>query len=102
MGARWKDLPERYPSPRTCWRRLRDWGENDVWLKAWHAFLGQRDKQGQLDWSAAFADGSFAPAKKGGPVSAKPSRAKVRSGWWWSTAQVFLWDTSWHRRPPPK
>ena len=19
-GARWKDLPERYPSPSTCWR----------------------------------------------------------------------------------
>jgi len=23
-GARWKDLPKRYPSPSTCWRRLRD------------------------------------------------------------------------------
>ncbi|WP_166832099.1 transposase [Thalassoroseus pseudoceratinae] len=22
-GARWKDLPERYPSPATCWRRLK-------------------------------------------------------------------------------
>ena len=21
-GARWKDLPERFPSPSTCWRRL--------------------------------------------------------------------------------
>lgn len=20
-GARWKDLPDRYPSPSTCWRR---------------------------------------------------------------------------------
>lgn len=23
-GARWKDLPAEYPSPATCWRRLRD------------------------------------------------------------------------------
>ena len=23
-GARWKDLPERYPSPATCWRRLQE------------------------------------------------------------------------------
>jgi transposase len=23
-GARWKDLPARYPSPSTCWRRLND------------------------------------------------------------------------------
>ena len=24
-GARWKDLPKHFPSPSTCWRRLRDW-----------------------------------------------------------------------------
>ncbi|WP_397571881.1 transposase [Schlesneria sp. T3-172] len=26
-GGRWQDLPERYPSPATCWRRLKDWTE---------------------------------------------------------------------------
>jgi transposase len=101
-GARWKDLPKQYPSPSTCWRRLRDWEDQDIWLKAWRALLGQLDAQGQLDWSEAFADGSFAPAKKGGPASGKPNGAKARSGWWWSTAKVFLWETSWTRRPPPK
>lgn len=24
-GARWEDLPKRYPSPATCWRRLKLW-----------------------------------------------------------------------------
>ena len=24
-GARWQDLPEEFPSPVTCWRRLWDW-----------------------------------------------------------------------------
>jgi hypothetical protein len=33
-GARWKDLPKQYPSPSTCWRRLRDWEDQDVWLKS--------------------------------------------------------------------
>lgn len=65
-GARWKDLPDRYPSPSTCWRRLRAWEEQDVWLKAWRALLKQLDERGQLDWAETFADGSFAPAKKGG------------------------------------
>ena len=64
-GARWKDLPASYPSPSTCWRRLRLWEEQQVWLTAWRAFLGQLDRQGQLDWTETFADGSFAPAKKG-------------------------------------
>ena len=25
-GARWQDLPEEFPSPSTCWRRLRELG----------------------------------------------------------------------------
>lgn len=29
-GARWRDLPDRYPSPATCWRRLRDWEASGV------------------------------------------------------------------------
>jgi transposase len=37
-GARWQDLPERFPSPSTCRRRLRGWEEHGVWRKAWRAF----------------------------------------------------------------
>src|SRR3712207_3373176 len=98
-GARWQDLPKRFPSPSTCWRRLRDWEEQGVWVKAWRAFFVQLDAQGQLDWAEAFADGSFAPAKKGGRASGTRSVARARSGWWGSTAKVFLWETSWTRRP---
>ena len=38
-GARWKDLPERYPSASTCWRRLRLWEEQGAWLDVWRKFL---------------------------------------------------------------
>jgi transposase len=96
-GARWRDLPGEYPSGSTCWRRLRQWEEQDVWLKVWRRFLSELDEQGRLDWSESFLDGSFAPAKKGAPASAKPSAAKARSGWWWSTAKVFLWEANWSR-----
>jgi transposase len=98
-GARWQDLPKRFPSPSTCWRRLRDGEEQGIWTKAWQAFLAQLDAQGQRDGAEAFADGSFAPAKQGGRASGKRRVAKARSGWWWSTAKVFLWETSWTRRP---
>jgi transposase len=96
-GARWRDLPKEYPSASTCWRRLRQWEEQDVWLKIWRQFLSELDQQGRLDWSESFLDGSFAPAKKGAPASARPSGAKARSGWWWSTAKVFLWEVNWSR-----
>jgi len=96
-GARWKDLPSEYPSPSTCWRRLRDWEEQDVWLEVWRAFLGELDEKGQLDWAETFADGSFAPAKKGAPASGRPNVERARSGWWWTTAKVFLSETTWTR-----
>ena len=89
-GARWQDLPEEYPSPSTCWRRLRDWEEPDVWLNIGRAFLGELNERQQWKWSESFLDGSFAPAKKGALESAKPSGARGRSGWWWSTARGFL------------
>jgi hypothetical protein len=96
-GARWRDLPKEYPSPSTCWRRLRQWEEQAVWLKIWRQFLSELDQRGKLDWSESFLDGSFAPAKKGASALAKPSGAKARSGWWWSTAKVFLWEANWSR-----
>jgi len=93
-GARWRDLPKQYPSASTCWRRLRQWEEQEVWLKIWRAFLSELDQGGRLDWSESFLDGSFASAKKGALASAKPRGAKARSGWWWSTAKVFLWEAN--------
>ena len=97
-GARWKDLPSGYPAPCTCWRRLQEWQEAEVWLNAWRAFLGELDAQGQLDWHEVFADGTFAGAKKGGPWSEKPNAERVRSLWWWQTARVCLWESNLPRR----
>ena len=34
-GVPWKDLPNRYPSPSTCWRRLKEWEEQEIWLYTW-------------------------------------------------------------------
>jgi transposase len=93
-GARWKDLPPEYPSAATCWRRLRDWEAQGVWLKLWRAFLAELDERGRLNWEETFADGSFAPAKKGATVSAAPAKARVQSGWWWQAARVFLWEST--------
>ena len=91
-GARWKDLPERYPSPSTCWRRLKLWEENGTWLKIWRAFIHELDKKDRINWAECFMDGSFVPAKKGGQKSAKLRGERVQSSWFWQTAKVFLWE----------
>src|SRR5438552_18775858 len=33
-GAAWRFLPDAFPSPSTCWRRLQRWQEEGVWLEA--------------------------------------------------------------------
>jgi transposase len=98
-GSPWEALPDSFPSHSTCWRRLKEWEETGVWEKAWKVFLGELDEKGQLKWSECFMDGSFAPAKKGGIVSEKPRKGRAQSGWFWSTAKVFLWQTSFRRLP---
>ena|SRR5450759_904667 len=94
-GAAWRFLPDEFPSPSTCWRRLKQWEEEGVWLEAWRALLGALDEEGLLKWDETFLDGSFAPAKKGASRSVKPSGARARSGWYWSTVKVFRWEFGW-------
>jgi transposase len=65
-GCCWQDLPREYGAPTTVWCRLKTWGEAGVWERIWRAALAILDVRGQLDWTMAFLDGSFASAKKGG------------------------------------
>ncbi|NOH10407.1 MAG: transposase [Chloroflexi bacterium] len=30
-GCAWADLPRRYSSPSTCWRRLNQWPQDGTW-----------------------------------------------------------------------
>jgi transposase len=75
-GARWKDLPERYPSPSTCWRRLKEWTESGAFDAAWEHLLGKLDRLRGVNWEHAIADGTFSPAKKGEPQLVRPKREK--------------------------
>jgi len=98
-GAPWKALPREYPSPSTCWRRLKAWQQDGTWLRVWRALIAQLDQKRQMDWSESFIDGSFAPAKKGAQRSERPSGGRERSLWWWQTARAFLWESSFVRHP---
>ena len=48
-AARWTDLSDRYPTPCTCWRRLREWYEVEVLKDMGRAFLSELDHGGILD-----------------------------------------------------
>ena len=89
-GARWNDLPDRYPSASTCWPRLQQWEEQGVWLKIWPKLLSELDQQGQLDWAETFAAGSCVWAKKEAQALDRVKADRGQSGWWWSMARESL------------
>ena len=64
-GARWQDMPREYGSDSTCHSRLQEWQTQGVWERIRTTFLSALDEKGKLDWSQAFLDATFVPAKKG-------------------------------------
>jgi transposase len=75
-GAAWADLPDRYPSHRTCHRRFQRWVRCGVLKDVLHVLAEALHDEGYLDLREAFIDGIFAPAKKGGACVGKTKRGK--------------------------
>ncbi|MEM6798686.1 MAG: transposase [Planctomycetota bacterium] len=87
-GARWKDLPPRFPSRSTVHRRFVEWVGDGTLERAWKRLLRKLDREGKIDWREGFADGTFAPAKKGASRSARPNAARGPSSWSSPTPKV--------------
>jgi transposase len=46
-GCAWEDVPRRYGSPATCWRRSSGWATDGTWERIWRVLLSQLDAQGK-------------------------------------------------------
>lgn len=62
-GARWRDLPERYPSPPTCGRRLKQWTESGLFREAWIRLLGMLDEFRGIDTGDTGWTGGASPSR---------------------------------------
>ena len=89
-GARWKDLPERFPPYQTCHRRFQAWIREGVLRLVLEVLAEDLRERGQIDLSECFIDGTFVVAKKGEARWVPQSGAKARSSWQWQTLLVFL------------
>ena len=89
-GARWQDLPDRFPPYQTCHRRFQQWVRDGRLKKVLETLAQDLLERGKLDLSETFIDGTFIVAKKGASKWEKPSGARVRNSWQWQTALVFL------------
>ena len=89
-GARWQDLPARFPPYQTCHRRFQMWVKDGTLKSVLETLAEDLRMRGELDLSECFIDGTFVAAKKGGTKLERPSAAKARRSWQWQTALVFL------------
>ena len=89
-GAQWSELPRRYPPKSTCHRYFQQWNKSGVFAKILTALAMDLKKRGGIDIREGFIDGTFAPAKKGAMVWAKPKGAKEPRLWALQTLSVFL------------
>ena len=89
-GARWQDLPDRFPPYQTCHRRFQQWVRDGTLRRVLEALAEDLRPRGDLDLSECFIDGTFVVAKKGGGGSVRLSGARARNSWWWQTLMVFL------------
>ena len=89
-GARWCDMPERFPPYQTCHRRFQEWVKAGVFRYILETLAHDLEKRGKFKLAECFIDATFVVAKKGAPALEKPSGARVRSSWQWQTALVFL------------
>ncbi len=89
-GARWRDLPDRFPPYQTCHRRFQQWVTDGRLRKVLETLAADLQHRGKLDLSECFIDGTFVSAKKGASEWEQPSGAKVLREWQWQSALVFL------------
>ena len=88
-GAPWGDLPGRYPPYQTCHRRFQTWVREGVLPKVLAALRRDLEIRGGIEDVEGFIDGTYVPAKKGGPASGSAAPATRPRSWQLQTAMVF-------------
>jgi transposase len=75
-GCAWMDMPKKYGSYTTCWRRLKEWQRVGIWERIWRKLLQTLNEKHQLNWNRVYLDGTFVPAKRGGTEIGKTKSGK--------------------------
>ncbi|MEE9585635.1 MAG: transposase [Nitrososphaerales archaeon] len=68
-GCRWMDMPSKYGSYKTVWRRLKKWEKKDVWKRVLDSLITRRYSSGKLSLAEVAVDSTTVEAKKGGSSS---------------------------------
>ena len=88
-GAPWADMPRRYPPYQTCHRRFQKWIEQGVLPRVLAGLRRDLGTRGGIEDVEGYIDGTYVPAKKGGPASGNAGLGTRRNSWRLQTAMVF-------------
>ena len=80
-GAPWHDMPERYPSYSTCFRRFQQWRGDDTLRRVLSILYDGLRERGRVDDEEAFIDGTYVGAKRGDLVLGVVAAARRQSSW---------------------
>jgi transposase len=64
-GCRWGDMPERYGSYATAWRRLKRWSEEGIWAKILESLRDSAYQDDKFSMYIVCVDSTFVETKKG-------------------------------------
>jgi len=95
--ARWQDLPDGYPSPRTCQRRLRRWQAGGTWEAIWRTYIDRLSDEALHEWGEVFMAVILADAEDEQADQPGGASRVGRPPFWWSMARQF-WRWTWDRQ----
>jgi transposase len=75
-GARWRELPQKYPPFQTCHRRFQHWVRAGKLERVLQMLAEELQARGRLDLEEAFIAATFAGAKKGVSAVAPTKRGQ--------------------------
>jgi transposase len=75
-GCAWMDMPKKYGSYATCWRKHRKYVQRKGWDRIWSQLLGDLYEEGKASLDHAHLDAKFVSAKKGDRELEKPGLAR--------------------------
>ena len=96
-GSAWADLPERFPSSSTCYRRFSEWAEVGVFQKIFEALARDPEERGDVNLSERFIDGTFAESVKQLRMAGPLRRYRRR----WKIERLFAWLNTFKRTRVP-
>lgn len=94
-GAPWKDLPDRYGRPSTCFDRFQQWIRLGVFEEILTVMAKDMEERGKINLSECFIDGTFVSAKKGGLESGLLNAERAVKSWQLQTKLVFQSPSCW-------